>query len=1051
MTIPPQNLYGMTAEELYDDRLVSETRVFDPTLGPPSPEEDRAEYEVATLWGKAGARARNWERHNNLGKNQRSLSGAWQRLQEQLETQRQLETTLEEATVETTTSTGVTRERVVPRPRYSVEATADGKHQVMDAGVAGDPVVVRQFDTETGATALFRELQHGPRPKTVGPTAREEPQVAAHEFEQAAEQPLGEATVEEAARATAGKMDDAYGPWMTFGDEALDEITAAVLRRPEIKGGLIGGDRGVRVEGTAPGMETKVVDEGSVYNIIEGVSKAIEAELKTRGIDKIKEISHEQTAQMADLIGGNPKGLARELLGGKLEVDLTNPGSFGAKMSAAKNLLISEINKLDELTQKGLAERSDAARFEWWRQAQFVGNLERAYLGAKTEMGRTLNAFKIPATSDAAVIGGAYHEIIEGVGGANQIDAAMARYSDLPKGPKRAGYIKGTTLLAKLTDANHEMWINWILSNPWTQVKNVVGTGSIVVANLGEMGVTATRQAPYPLFGRQPDVTFGDMRAHTFGLYMSMDEAFGAAGRGFWNREDPVIGAEMSIYDRNIGQNVKGNARRDPFSAEGFEATNFKRTIDFLGNVATGGRVPIRMLQAGDAFWKTVTYRASLFEQAYRQARLDGKYGEEFSEFVADFVFHPPAAAAKQAADFANYATLQSRMEGWLRNLQKGVGGRVGRILIPFFKTPANGMIYFGEHGPLAPMFKRYRGAIEQGGAQAAQARTRWAVGTGAMVMLAFEYEKGSFTGSLSSDPNIREAYRRMGVTPYSIRVGDEYVMYRDFEPLSTIVGFVADALEVVGHPDMEDSDALQVAIGAALSIGDNLVNKQFMSGLSLFMDAMKSPAGAKRMVDQYRRSYAPMSSGANQVRKWIDPVRRLHAGLKDEYMSRLPGLSDDLPAKRDLWGRPIAETFIVSPYKPNPIDEEIVRLGLRFPMHHGYQIEGVGLKAKEVDIYHKIAGELAFEMLGELLDPETIEGAAYARMKRASETGNKDALDACRLSMRQVLQAAQALAQDEFKKSPDGAALVRNINKRNELIQQEQFMLNDALQQSAQ
>jgi hypothetical protein len=93
-----------------------------------------------------------------------------------------------------------------------------------------------------------------------------------------------------------------------------------------------------------------------------------------------------------------------------------------------------------------------------------------------------------------------------------------------------------------------------------------------------------------------------------------------------------------------------------------------------------------------------------------------------------------------------------------------------------------------------------------------------------------------------------------------------------------------------------------------------------------------------------------------------------------------------------------------------------------------------------EVDIYHKLAGELSFQMLSDLMDPKTELGAEYAKFKKASEGGNDLARDNCRLLMRRELQRAQALAQYEFLNSPAGKTVSEKILERHQLIEQQKL-----------
>ena len=62
----------------------------------------------------------------------------------------------------------------------------------------------------------------------------------------------------------------------------------------------------------------------------------------------------------------------------------------------------------------------------------------------------------------------------------------------------------------------HEMWINSLLSGWFTHLKNTAGVTAAIVLDTTELAVTAARQAPDGLGGRERDVTFGDVQAHLF-------------------------------------------------------------------------------------------------------------------------------------------------------------------------------------------------------------------------------------------------------------------------------------------------------------------------------------------------------------------------------------------------------------------------------------------------------------------------------------------------------------------------------------------------------
>ena len=864
---------------------------------------------------------------------------------------------------------------------------------------------------------------------------------------------LDEAVPTQAGIVDQTNVDDGYNRWLTLGDDDMDEIARGALDTPEVRDGVLAG---VRVKGTTPGMETKVPDEGHIYGLIQSTGRVLERKLADKSPAELSQISLEQTQSLANLIGTNPEKLARSFAAGRVTLDANNPGSFAATIVAAKNMLVTEVRKLDELADTAAASGADADRWAFKRQMELVANLQRSFKGVQTDIARAMSAMRIPVEGDATVITRDYSRLLDEHGGVNRIDAQIDAYRNAPDLNKRVLLAGKLGRVAKSMDAIHDIWVNSMLSGWFTHVKNTVGVVGAMVWDIAEGSATATRQLANPMFGRERDVTFGDIGAKIFGQQMALREAMAASGRAFWLREEALQGAEMSLITG------AGNSpfRRDGWSAAGFEseglnvgagkykaelvgATNWQRAVDYTGNLLTLGRAPTRALMAEDAFMKVVAYRGDLYEQAYRAARLQGLKGDDFSDFVAEFVFNPPRDARDKALEQAKYVTLQTDMEGTMKDLQRVTSNRFMRILVPFYKTPTNALLYVSERSPVGFVMPRYKKAIAAGGAEAANARTRFAMGTAVMVGLWTQWEAGEITGGLSPNPDLRKAYLRQGIKPYHVRFGDNYYNYGMVEPLSTMIGLVMDANEIINHPDTDDMTGMEVAVATAGVIGYNLTNKSFMTGIQSFMDATQNPGRfGPKMLESYARSLMPGSGMANEMKVALDDMKRYHTTLKDMYKSRLPGLSEDLPPKRDLWGRPmnIGSRF-TSPYKENAVDKELIRIGLGLNKHPTVLTdargEKIGLEPDEVDFFHQRAGELAFKRLDMLIRTpnkfdqitDTNTGAEQKKLRKASKAGNQVATDQLKSIYRNILSRSRQDAANDLFEHPEFGEELKSIS----------------------
>ena len=481
-----------------------------------------------------------------------------------------------------------------------------------------------------------------------------------------------------------------YKEWLTLGNDDYDAWMSGIRAGTVLEDGIIAG---LRVKGRQAGMEVKVPNEGNIYSHIAASGEQIQKKLNALSPDEQKAISLDQTRALADVLGENPEKLKKRFLSGAFNLENGKPGQLAAQMVAAKDLLIFEIRKLDELADfvdgsRKLPEgvTTEQAQFQWLQQAELVANIQRQYKGAQTDIARAMSAFRIPARDDNVLIQRDYAKLISDVGGTEKVREIVDGYKKETDLPRRANQVRQLSKFQRFTDSVHEVWINSMLSGWRTHLKNTVGTWSSLVADIAEMSAVATAEAPKVLWGGQRSITFGDVQAKVFGQMMAMKEATSAAGRAFWLREDPIMGAEMSIIS---GSNPY---RQDAISAENWNISNKAgaRAIDLFGNLVTLGRAPTRMLMMGDAFNKIVAYRGTLWEEAYRAGRQKGKKGEALEDFIADFVIEPPDAAAQKGLEHAKYVTLQSDFDPGtiLHDAQKVAGHRIMRLIIPFYKTP---------------------------------------------------------------------------------------------------------------------------------------------------------------------------------------------------------------------------------------------------------------------------------------------------------------------------------------------------------------------------
>lgn len=850
-----------------------------------------------------------------------------------------------------------------------------------------------------------------------------------------------------------------------------DEVLSATLE-PRSTALVSDGLTDFRVVGAAG--DAKIPDEGNVLAIIEQTSRTYEMQVDqaTRG-----KIRHEVSQELADYIGTNPEQLMAAVMNMKSTggVPIVEGAGISETILAVRNLLYSEVAKLDALAEAATSSKGSAEDLLNFRQQlEVVSNLQANFKGVQTEIGRSMGIFRVPVDhSNASMREVNLANMVDQFGGEQSIRDLASAYLALPVGGKRAQFTK-VSRFKKFTNAAYEVWINNLLLGPITHTKNFVAAGMTVFAEIPLQYAAAAYGSARRAMGGEGGQTFGEVRAMAFGQMMALREAFALAGHSYRTGEVPITGSKL-------GDALDAGSRRvSAFSAEGFEMNRntaassfFAAAVDGIGSFLTAGRVSTRSLGFEDTFWKVVAQRGNLWQQAFRGADEQGLKGDAAAEFMANFIRNPPAAAMKEADDLARKLTLQQPLESRLGKVVQGAA-RVGfmRWFIPFVKTPYNAFTLAFEHTPFAPLTKNYKDAIASGNQSRIDvARTRVALGSAAGVVIGTMAASGEITGGGPKDPGLRAALVRQGWQPYSKRIGDQYYSYAGAEPYSTIVGIIADAVELVqtGLVDQDEADELLVAVVFAL--GQNLSNKTFMEGFSNFMNAVTNGERyAEKTVESFARSVVPLvgSGASRQIAKQIDTYRRdpveyeslpddfddlpteqqqkfsavlarypTYAWLRNrigELQANVPGWSKTVPALRDFWGRKVANQGaygpdILSPiymsiadttdtvidgktYDTGVLDREMIRLKLS-EKEHPADYAGFPLNAAERDFFQDRAGVHSV-----LLMTRVFESSGYQRLREqgVNQKPQAEVNESLRGELRKAIVGARKIALQELR-----------------------------------
>jgi len=677
-----------------------------------------------------------------------------------------------------------------------------------------------------------------------------------------------------------------------------------------------------------------------VDKVIEGIGKV---EAKSINESRREIITQEETKKLADDLGMTVDDLLARRRG----------EAFNAEQAvAARKLLVSSGETLVDLAK--VAKTGGDADVAAFRRALAQHTaIQNQVSGLTAEAGRALQSFNIQAKS-AKQQDRMIREALDAGGGIDN-SRAMAEMMATMDNPNQINTMAKQMQGATTKEMVYEAWINGLLSSPATHAVNMLSNAIVAGWSVGERKVAS-------LIGGTLDtasIPRGEASAQAWGMAQGAKDGLRLAWQALKTGEptDVLTKIETAEHKAITADNLNLSGVPGQFA-------------DFMGSVF---RLPGRFLTAEDEFFKSVGYRMELHAQAFRTATNEGLSGESMATRIKDIIDNPPENIELEGINAMRYQTFTRELGETGKAIQGAVSKTPGaRVIIPFIRTPTNIIKFVGERTPLAPMSQAVRDEINAGGARRDLALAKIATGSMALAAAADYTISGDLTGGGPKDPAMRSLLMSTGWQPYSIKVGDEYVSYSRLDPIGATIGIAADAAEIIGQTS--EADALDLATAAATAVAQNVTSKTYLSGLSEFFDVMSSTSAdpeannlkLKRWIERMAGSVVP--AGVAQMERTVDPGLSATDGIFEKIRSRIPGYSDDLPPRRNIFGEPIVlqggiGPDIMSPLytstdKKDPIADEIVKQQSRITMPRK-SINGIKLNTKQYDSYIRFyAGE---------------------------------------------------------------------------------------------
>jgi hypothetical protein len=634
------------------------------------------------------------------------------------------------------------------------------------------------------------------------------------------------------------------------------------------------------------------------------------------------------------------------------------------EMLAARQLWQQSAVTTQQIMQQAAENPTPENLLAFRKQFTTHAMIQKEVIAARTEVARSLSAMRIPVGGGDA---DRMSEIVQQLNASGGLDGnldflqraqglfAQGRLEDI-------GNVAEKSVYARTRDALNSAWTNGLLTAPITHVKVALSNAATVALRLTE---TRIAEQFDKMTGATDGVAVGETAQTTAGLIQAIGDAFRFVGKsltlpgepGFEEGEptanpisDAINAFKTGNYnvgkpDTDWGSNFESQVAGDTMHMS--DSGWLGKGMDMLGQVI---RTPGRALTAEHEFFRSIGMRMELNRFAIRQATQElnaGQIGEDaFQGRIAQLVEDPPPGLMDKAVDGMTYQSFTDAPGKLAESIEKLRNDfPATRFILPFYKIPSRILSFGFERSPLAPLMSSFRANIAAGGARQSMALAQTGLGTAVMLATADRVLNGQITGQGPVEKGQRLAMENEGWQPYSVKIGDRWFQYNRLETIGSSMSMAADAVETIKNyqsaVNTDDPDVEKLAVATAAALANDVTSKTYLEGLANFFSAISDPkgGGAESALKSLVGSAVP--AGVATVARTMDPYQRAVNSMSDAIKARTPGMSQDLPPVRNLWGEPVSHASglgkpydIMVPFASHqgsdePIDKELLRLGM--------------------------------------------------------------------------------------------------------------------------
>jgi hypothetical protein len=579
----------------------------------------------------------------------------------------------------------------------------------------------------------------------------------------------------------------------------------------------------------------------------------------------------------------------------------------------------SKVNDLAATVARGQHTDADVVALEAAKSE--VSTLGASLMGARTEAGRALAQFRVLAR----VLEAHDPRLLAQTADTLRGDAATfaQEYSQLPTDPMtRFRWLQARDRPGVLDQVRGYYYAN-ILSGVKTHERNILGNAANLLNGLAVHPVAAGLDAAKSaVTGAPRQIYLDEFPSQLAGM---------------------VGGFERGMSDAlfTLKHGVNRAALTDTLSAADVGKFDAPRR-EFGGGGANPFNWPGRTLDSADQFFRSIARSQEAYGLAHAQAKREGLQGPAFQDRMAGLLAgdgEQGQRIADAAEGFARRAVFQEKAGPLVRIMQSAAKQFPPlSFVVPFVRTPANIFRQGFESSPIGFAM----GAARQEGRAGTQAQARAALGSAGLGALAYLAATDRLSGSGPQNPADRAQLMESGWRPNSVKIGNAWVEYSLFQPVSIPASAVANVFEAWKAEGMKQSDVPTKAATAVQRFARSGLDQSFLSGLSDLFEAVEArtvPSPAK-YAGRLLHSFTPFSGAQRSLTAAVDPTVRAPQGIAETIQAAVPGLSASVEPKLDRFGQAVtrpggpfrraADPFNVTPVSDDPVVAELGRLGVK-------------------------------------------------------------------------------------------------------------------------